>query len=232
MKKMIYLAIPLLVFVLVITNKNITIQPATAQSQLDITQLSYGEKTKTIVIDAGHGGYDSGGISYNGIYEKDITLDVSLLLGEKLEEAGYEVIYTRTSDTVSWPSDNVADLSARVQIAEEADADLYISLHTNSSESYDDGAYGVEGYVSSDNVETYQLCESILDSLTALNYTMNRGVKTTDTSSLYVIDKNSIPAILLEIGFLSDSDDAAYVSSSQGCEAIANAIYTSIIENS
>lgn len=84
----------------------------------------------TIVVDAGHGGYDSGSISTSGVLEKDVTLEVALLVGERLQEAGYAVVYTRTGDEVSWPSDNSADLAARVEtgfISDTQDIDYILS---------------------------------------------------------------------------------------------------------
>lgn len=232
MKKMNFWLLPLLILVLFGTTN--TAQPATAEAasqkeKATATQLSRNQTT--IVLDAGHGGYDSGGEARDGTLEKDITLQVSLLVGKQLSEAGYQVIYTRISDDVSWPSDNLSDLAQRVSIAEDGNADYYISLHTNSSESYDDGAYGIEGYVASSHGTTATLCDELLSALEQLGYTQNRGLKTTAESSLYVIDHNAVPAILLELGFLSDSDDAAYMESAAGQQQIADAIAAVIIAN-
>lgn len=233
MKKFNFWFLPMLILTLFLLPTVTTYHTEEAQSQKEQAIATYTsvEETKTIVLDAGHGGYDSGGEAFDGSLEKDITLSIALLVGEELSEAGYQVVYTRKSDDVTWPSDNLSDLKERVAISEEANAELYLSFHTNSSEYFDDGAYGIEGYVSAYNEETNQLCENILLSLEALHYTQNRGVKTTEDSSLYVIDRNSTPAILLELGFLSDSDDAEYMNSTSGQKAIASAIASTIIAN-
>lgn len=181
-----------------------------------------------IVLDAGHGGYDTGSISYSGIYEKEITLSITMKIGALLEENGYQVVYTRTSDEVTWSNDNKEDLQARIAIAENADADYYISIHTNAS-NYDDGAYGFETYLDYSDTTITSMAEQIQENLNALNYSIDRGLKSTEESSLYVIDKNSVPAMLLELGFITDSDDVHYMSSESGQNALAQSIADGII---
>ena len=97
-----------------------------------------GLKIGRIVIDAGHGGHDSGTIGAGGIEEKDVVLDVALRLGTLLHDRlGAEIIYTRSDDTF-------IPLETRTAIANKAQADLFISVHANSSP--DDSARGVEVY--------------------------------------------------------------------------------------
>ena len=69
------------------------------------------------MIDAVHGGYDVGAESNYGDYEKDINLDIALLVGKQLKSYGYKVVYTRTSDSVSWSSDNKENLQTRCDLA-------------------------------------------------------------------------------------------------------------------
>ncbi|WP_416324771.1 N-acetylmuramoyl-L-alanine amidase family protein [[Eubacterium] hominis] len=191
--------------------------------------LVYAKETQvTIVLDAGHGGYDSGGISAQGIYEKDITLSVTLQIGALLEDYGYEVIYTRDRDEVSSSEDNLEDLRERVNIATMAQADLFLSIHTNSSENYDDGAFGIEAYYNGTDETMKQLGTQVLNQLQALGYSDLRGLKSTADSSLYVIDQNNVSALLLELGFLSDSEDAAYLTSALGQQQMAQAIADAI----
>jgi N-acetylmuramoyl-L-alanine amidase len=97
-----------------------------------------GLKIGRIVIDAGHGGHDSGTLGYGGIEEKDVVLDVALRLGKLLHERlGAEIIYTRSDDTF-------IPLETRTAIANKAQADLFLSIHANSSG--DESARGVETY--------------------------------------------------------------------------------------
>ena len=98
-------------------------------SPLQVEAASF-DASKVIVLDAGHGGYDTGSVSYDGVYEKDITLAIAQKIGERLQKAGCTVAYTRTSDEVSWSNDNKDDLRTRVAIAKESGADYYIPIHT------------------------------------------------------------------------------------------------------
>ena len=93
------------------------------------TTVSAKSTKETIMIDAGHGGYDVGAESNYGDYEKDINLDIALLVGKQLKSYGYKVVYTRTSDSVSWSNDNVEDLQTRCDLAKKKNADLFVSMH-------------------------------------------------------------------------------------------------------
>lgn len=110
----------------------------TRDGQIPLTR-ALGLKISRIVIDAGHGGKDTGTIGPHGLMEKDLCLDVALRLGKEIEEKlpGAQVIYTRTTDTF-------VPLEERTAIANQAKADLFISIHANSS--HDHAARGVETY--------------------------------------------------------------------------------------
>jgi len=110
----------------------------TRDGQSTLTR-ALGLKISRIVIDAGHGGYDTGTIGPTGLMEKDLCLDVALRLGKLVEQKlpGADVVYTRTDDTF-------IPLEERTRIANEAKADLFVSIHANSSP--DHAARGVETY--------------------------------------------------------------------------------------
>jgi N-acetylmuramoyl-L-alanine amidase len=109
----------------------------TAEGQRSLIR-ALGLKVGRIVIDAGHGGHDTGTIGPNGLYEKDLVLDVSLRLGHLLQsKMGADVVYTRDDDTF-------VPLETRTAIANQQQADLFISIHANSSQ--DPAARGVETY--------------------------------------------------------------------------------------
>lgn len=177
---------------------------------LNETNMNVSAKStkETIMIDAGHGGYDVGSISNFDDYEKDINLDIALLVGKQLKSYGYNVVYTRTSDSVSWPSDNKKDLQARCNLAQKKNADLFISIHLNSSE-YD--ASGYEIYCDFINKTTVKLSNSILTQLDQLDYSTNRGLLDTNETPLYVVANNKVDAILIEAGFISDDSDLYYL---------------------
>jgi N-acetylmuramoyl-L-alanine amidase len=115
-----------------------SVPPPTRDGQATLTR-TLGLKIGRIVIDAGHGGHDTGTIGPTGLMEKDLCLDVALRLGKIIQQRlpGADVVYTRSDDTF-------VPLEERTHIANEAKADLFISIHANSS--HDHGARGIETY--------------------------------------------------------------------------------------
>lgn len=186
--------------------------------------------TTTIILDAGHGGYDSGSLSIDNIAEKDITLNLTLLIGERLEEAGYKVVYTRTSDDVDWESDNVADLQARVEKGIEADADYFISIHTNSNDFGE--ASGFETYLDLQDTKMIEMAYAIHEQLSLLEYSQDRGLKDALENQLYVVSCNPVPALLIEIGFITDEQDvnAMINEDQQLADAVAQGIIQTLEE--
>lgn len=177
---------------------------------LNETNINVSAKStkETIMIDAGHGGYDVGAVSNYGDYEKDINLDIALLIGKQLKSYGYKVVYTRTSDSVSWSYDNKENLQTRCDLAKKRNADLFVSIHLNSSE-YE--ADGYEIYSDFNNKNAVKLSNSILKQLDQLNYSTNRGLLDTNETPLYVVKNNEVNAILIEAGFISDDSDLYYL---------------------
>ena len=116
----------------------VTAPPATHDGQATLTR-TLGLKIGRIVIDAGHGGHDTGTIGPTGLMEKDLCLDVALRLGKIIQQKlpGADVVYTRSDDTF-------IPLEERTNIANQAKADLFISIHANSSQ--DHAARGIETY--------------------------------------------------------------------------------------
>lgn len=160
------------------------------------------------MIDAVHGGYDVGAESNYGDYEKNINLDIALLVGKRLKSYGYNVVYTRTSDSVSWSNDNTEDLQTRCDLANKKNADLFVSIHLNSSV-YE--ANGYEIYCDFNNKNTVKLSNSILKQLDQLDYSTNRGLLDTNETPLYIVKNNKVDAILIEAGFISDDSDLYYL---------------------
>ena len=177
---------------------------------LNETNINVSAKStkETIMIDAGHGGYDVGAVSNYGDYEKDIILDIALLIGKQLKSYGYKVVYTRTSDSVSWSYDNKENLQTRCDLTKKRNADFFVSIHLNSSE-YE--ADGYEIYSDFNNKNTVKLSNLILKQLDKLDYSTNRGLLDTNETPLYVIANNKVDAILIEAGFISDDSDLYYL---------------------
>ena len=171
--------------------------------------LSKKAEPPVVVLDAGHGGYDAGS-TYENIYEKDVTLALVKDIGTRLEANGYPVVYTRDSDEVPWPGNEVEDLTERVRISNESGAKLFVSIHTNAAEVVN-GSYGYEiwGKMKEDTVVS--LSKNILTELDTLGYSQNRGLKDQDLSPIQVLQNNKLPSILIETGFLASENDRLYL---------------------
>ena len=164
---------------------------------------------KYIVIDPGHGGSDCGA-TRNKIYEKHITLDVSKRVAELLRKKGYEVYMTReTDETVS--------LQERVDISENISPDVFVSIHVNSSNS--DSPNGLETHYYKDN--SLMLAKTVHASMLNHIKANNRGLF---KSKFYVINHTTAPAILVEIGFISNASERAQLVSESRKQATAKAI--------
>ncbi|MGN0031047.1 MAG: N-acetylmuramoyl-L-alanine amidase [Candidatus Gastranaerophilaceae bacterium] len=164
---------------------------------------------KYVVIDPGHGGSDCGA-TRNGIYEKNITLDVSKRVAELLKKKGYEVVMTRSSDeTVS--------LQERVEISENVSPDVFVSIHVNSSSS--EAPNGLETHYYKDN--SLMLAKTVHASMLNHIKANNRGLF---KSKFYVINHTTAPAILVEIGFISNSAERGQLVSESRKQATAKAI--------
>lgn len=182
-----------------------------------------------VVLDAGHGGYDEGSQSASGSKEKDITLAITLRVGELLKEQNIEVIYTRMSDKVSWPDDNAEDLLKRSEIANASGADYFVSIHTNFSEIQQQKITGSEVWVRHDGAENDRLATAVNRELKKISALPNRGLKDEATSPLSLLYYNEMPSILIETGFLSNDKDSAYLTSASGREEVAKAIADGIL---
>jgi N-acetylmuramoyl-L-alanine amidase len=169
-----------------------------------------------IVIDAGHGGKDCGAIRDN-IFEKDITLDVSDRLQEILQKKGYKVYMTRTNDTY-------VSLEDRTIFTGNINPSLFVSVHVNSCNA--ESPKGIETHYYHEN--SIELANCVHTKLTKkISHTPNRGLL---KSRFYVINHTTVPAILVEIGFISNTQERNELVSPQRKQATAEGIAEGIIE--
>ena len=150
-----------------------------------------------ICIDAGHGGHDPGATNI-GFKEKDLALEIALDLNKTLKTALPEVetIMTRTDDTFLF-------LSQRCKIANESNCDIFISIHLNSSINKE--AKGIETLVYKNTGEAGKLAESVQKSLCTKLQAKDRGIK--EYPDLAVLNGTKMPALLIEAGFISNTDE-------------------------
>jgi N-acetylmuramoyl-L-alanine amidase len=218
---------------------------------------------RLIVLDAGHGGHDSGAVGPSGVQEKEVVLDVTRRVARKVEAGlGVKVVLSRDSDVF-------VPLRDRTNLANKQRADLFVSIHANahpqsvsegvetyflSSEASDSGARQVaaieNGVVQLENpgsrqrgdvlksilwdlaqsefqAESSFMAETVLDSMSRSLNLVNRGVK---QAGFYVLGGAAMPAILIEIGFLTNRKEERKLATADHREALARAIYAGLAE--
>lgn len=158
----------------------------------------------SIILDAGHGGKDVG-TSYKDIYEKDINLNITLILKKELERSGAEVFLIRDGDydlaTPNASRRKRSDFNNRIKIINESNADLYLSIHLNY---FNNSIYkGAQVFYNKKYDKNEVLAKNIQKNLNE-----NRKIKLLD-SKLYMYNKLKIPGVLIECGFLSNPTDRA-----------------------
>ena len=161
---------------------------------LALSASAFGQ-SRTIVIDAGHGGFDRGGVPGQRISEKDKTLDVALRLQRILQASGYRVIMTRDSDVF-------VTLGGRVSIANAHPGATFVSIHFNCASRA--GANGIETYYY--RSDSANLAQSIHRNVLSSAPTENRGIR---RRGFYVLRKTSIPSVLVECGFLTNPTEGS-----------------------
>ncbi len=168
-----------------------------------------------IAIDAGHGGSDPGAV-FNGRQEKDDNLDIALAVGEILSNNGQEVIYTRTDDVYDSPV-------RKAQIANEQNADYFVSIHRNSSPTPNMYS-GVQTLIYDNNGIKRELAENINSGLEQAGYN-NLGISL--RQNLAVLRRTQMPAVLIEVGFINNDTDNRILDNN--FEAIAEGIANGIL---
>lgn len=173
---------------------------------------------RVVVIDPGHGGVDPGAVGIGGLQEKQVIFPISLRVREILESQGVMVVMTRTDD-------RTLDLQPRVDIAERANADIFVSIHANAISLSRPDVNGIESYYSSDTGR--RLAATIHASMLAATGMNDRGVR---QAGFYVIRRTSMPATLLELGFVTGAQDAPRLRDPAWRETMANAIARGILQ--
>lgn len=173
-------------------------------------------KTKTVIIDVGHGGHDYGNHE-NGKNEKDITLNIALKVKQFAQNSNINIVLTRESDAY-------ISLKDRVEFINSKKPNYMISLHANGYKNEE--TRGFEIFVNNNKEQgdtSTALAELISNDLAQT--LPNRGVK---ESNFYILKHTECPAIMLELGFLTNPKDSKYLNSGKGQDEIAKAIFKSI----
>ena len=174
---------------------------------------------KIVVIDPGHGGSDSGAVG-NGLTEKELNYKHAMAVYRLLEQdPSIKVYTTRESDV--YPT-----LQFRTQLANEIDADLFVSFHNNSASS---SAAGTETlyYPNTKNTMSMQMAQIVQDNIIKYCGTNDRGIK--PRADLYVLRTSNMPAILIETGFITNTAEANLINSADFINKFGQAVYEAIV---
>lgn len=184
-------------------------------------KTSGGIKDKKITLDAGHGGSDPGAIGASGTREKDVTLKITKKVEELLKKKGAKVSMTRTDDKdVYGPNaSDVQELQARVDVAEDNDADAFISIHINSSTNKNVGGFSSYYYPKTSN--DARLAQAVQDRLVKNFGLDDLGIR---KANFYVNKRCSMPSTLLELAFISNPKEEKLMKSNWYINKLAKSI--------
>ena len=178
-----------------------------------------------IYIDQGHNPVNpNAGAEGNGLREQDVVYRIGRALAARLREDGrFEARLSRPTAETQLGTSNATSLAARVQDANNWGADYFISLHTNASSN--SAASGSEGFAFSRGTPAFALGEDILAQLSRITGLRNRGMSV--RTNLYVLRRTRMPAVLIELGFITNPGDAALMNDSP--DLFAEGIYNGIL---
>ena len=186
-----------------------------------------------LLIDAGHGGEDGGAIAKNGTLEKDINLKIALPLGDILRLCGYDVTFTRTTDTAIYdPTATTlrekkrSDMKNRLALYEQADG--VVSIHENhfSGTQYS----GTQVFYSPNAAGSAPLAAAIRESVVTLLQPDNKRTLKKGDDSIYLLHKTTVPAVLVECGFLSNETERKQLETTTYQQQMALAIAVGVMK--
>jgi N-acetylmuramoyl-L-alanine amidase len=187
---------------------------------------------KVIALDAGHGGPDGGAKSAAGIFEKNINLSITLYLRDYLQQAGAVVVMTREEDkdlagvgTKGYSRRKTEDLKQREQFVVQNKSDLFISVHLNSIPS--SRWTGAQTFYSTANERNAALATLIQNELKQNLLNTDRIAKTINT--VYLLKVLKIPSAIVEVGFLSNAEEARLMADRSYQQKVAASIYQGIL---
>ncbi len=180
---------------------------------------------KTVVLDAGHGGKDSGKIGVNKILEKNINLEIAKKVQQLLLEQNVKVIMTREQD-MDLAESKIEDLRKRVDIINGAKPDLAVSIHQNSYTSEE--IHGAQVFYYSQSEKGEKLASILQKSLLKVDPENKRKEKGND--SYFILKKTEVPVVIVECGFLSNTKEAEKLVSDEYQDLLAKAIFDGIME--
>jgi N-acetylmuramoyl-L-alanine amidase len=200
--------------------------------------LSYASKAaaapadaKVIVIDAGHGGVDTGVVSKNGVKESDFNLKMTFLLRDLLKEAGFKVVLTRENENGLYGDAVIkrkkADMEARKKIIQQARPDIVISIHANKFPSSE--RRGAQVFFDEYNNAGKLLADSIQSNVNLLNKEFVKRDFDALAGDYFLLKCSKAPSVIMECGFLSNPEDEILLTDNEYCKRLAFCIYGGIV---
>ncbi|MEF2630095.1 N-acetylmuramoyl-L-alanine amidase [Megamonas funiformis] len=184
-------------------------------------------KNKIITIDPGHGGSDSGAVGHNGYTEKEGAFAISQKVASILNQSGAKVVMTRDSDVdVYGPNASARnELQARVDVGNNANSDIFVSIHCNAF--VNPAANGTQTFYYGSSYQGQRLAQSIQEKMIEANGLRDRGIS---TCNFYVVKHSYMPAVLIETAFITNYDEEALLSDDEWQTIMAKAIAEGINE--
>ncbi len=192
--------------------------PAAYLQAVSVTAAQKESTKRCIVVDAGHGGKDSGAIGNGDQYEKDINLEIALKVEEKLKEKGYTVVMTRRTD-------EFISLGDRANLSNSIQADLFIAIHQNSLEN-DTVTSGVETWYLPKDAYSEGLATCVQEAVAEATGARSIGIKS--EVSMFVNRETTAPSVLLETGFVTTPSELEKLISDEYQDKIAEGVVDGI----
>lgn len=210
---------------IVIENDNILEKAESVSRSYASRSLYPNAINKVVVIDAGHGGSETGA-TYSGIYEKTLNLKIAKYVQSELEKNGVRVYMTRTTDTTT-------SLSSRTSLANSVNADLFVSVHNNAMTN-NSTVKGTEvlyptSSIVKNGISAYSLATKLQKTVSDLAGTYDKGI--INKNNLYVLNHTNMPAVIIEVAYMTNWSDLQKLKSEEFLEEAGKAIAQGILES-
>lgn len=193
-------------------------------------KISEQKEQAIVMIDPGHGGFDSGKVGVDGLAEKDLNLAVAKKLQKILTKNGVHVVMSRQEDTAlceeTAPNKKIRDMKKRTELINHSKASIAVSIHQNSYQTSD--VKGAQVFYFTHSVEGKKAAEILQKHLKTVDETNRREAKPNDT--YYILKKTEIPTVIVEAGFLTNPEEAAKLQDEAYQEKIAQAVWEGLKE--
>lgn len=202
---------------------------------ITVSSTDLSEENNTIILDAGHGGEDGGAIGYGGIIEKDINLSITLKTKKFLTFFGYDILLTREDDRMTCDSEltsqrekKVSDIKNRLSLIEKSPCLCFISIHQNI---FGGDARGAQVFYSGNSNESEILADALQNGISSLLQPENHRKIKEAGKNIYILYHAKKPAIMVECGFISNSEEASLLNDECYQNKMAYAISISAIKH-